>query len=75
MYTVVTHSKAIVSVRIDLNAVMFAHCELFIPYATQLCQCVCMCVCVCVFVRVCLCVRVCVCVCTYMCTCMRSKPV
>ena len=31
-----THSNAIVSVRIDLNAVMFAHCEHCIPFATQL---------------------------------------
>ena len=32
-----THSNAIVSVCIDLNAVMFAHCEHCIPFATQLC--------------------------------------
>ena len=32
-----TDSNAIVSVCIDLNAVMFAHCEHCIPYATQLC--------------------------------------
>ena len=31
-----THSNAIVSVNIDVNAVMFARCEHFIPYATQL---------------------------------------
>ena len=31
-----THSNAIVSVCIDLHAVMFAHCEHCIPYATQL---------------------------------------
>ena len=31
-----THSKAIVSVCIDLHAVMFDHCEHCIPFATQL---------------------------------------
>ena len=34
-----THNNAIVSVCIDLNAVMFDHCEHFLPYATQLCWC------------------------------------
>ena len=31
-----THSNAIVSVCIDLLAVMFVHCEHCIPYSTQL---------------------------------------
>ena len=43
-----THSNDIVSVCVDLNAVMFAHYEHCIPYATQLCVCMYVCVCACV---------------------------
>ena len=44
-----THSNAIISVYIDLHAVMFAHCEHCIPFATYIAvlECVHVCVYVC----------------------------
>ena len=41
-------SLTVIPLSVYVNAVMFAHCEHCIPYATQLCLCVCVCVCVCV---------------------------